>query len=175
MRKRARKPKNWFWRWVFPLLLCLGALLAVIDSAAAVGGDVLRAANPVSVTGKVVETYRTRGGDTSDHYWVVFEYETEGKRYENTSSVAWEEMEQLAPGDEIPVFYPAGLPENSRALYPADWAGTLPIRLPILAAALLCLAGGIFLLWQSLHTLFSPPGKDKTPSDVTPGIEQGDK
>lgn len=151
--------------WLFPLLVLMVSLPTLCWHAFQIEKGIQRSLSAVETQGVVLDTYRTRGGDTSDLYHVAYQFEADGKSYQNTSEISWEQMQKLEPGDFISVFYLPEQPENSEALQAFDFGRDLFSNLLIAILALLFFLGGICMLWGNFKQLRA---KRNSPTPPTP-------
>lgn len=154
MKKETKKSKRAvLFSWLFPLLVLMVSLPTLCWHAFQMEKGIQRSLSAVETQGVVLDTYRTPGGDTSDLYHVAYQFEADGKSYQNTSEISWKQMQQLEQGDFISVFYLPEQPENSEALQAFDFDRDLFQNLLIAILALLFFLGGICMLWGNFKQL----------------------
>ena len=169
MKKETKKSKRTvLFSWLFPLLVLMVSLPTFCWHVFQIEKGIQRSLSAVETQGVVLDTYRTPGGDTSDVYHVTYQFEAEGKQYQNSSEISWDQMQQIEPGASISVFYLPGQPENSKALQAFDPGSDLFKNLLIAILALFFLAGSICILWGNIQTL-------RTKQNTVPPPKAGQK
>lgn len=148
-----KSKKTALFSWLFALVLLLASAFTLCHHVLQMESGIRRSLSAVQTQGIVLDIYRTPGGDTSDVYHVSYQFQVQGKQYQNTSEISWEQMQQLEPGTSIPVFYLPEQPENNRALQAFDLVSDFFKNLLISFFALIFLAGSICILWGNIQKL----------------------
>ncbi len=163
-----KSKKTALFSWLFAIVLLLVSAFTLFHHVLQIESGIRRSLSAVQTQGIVLDTYRTPGGDTSDVYHVTYQFEAEGKQYQNSSEISRDQMQQIEPGASISVFYLPGQPENSKALQSFDPGSDLFKNLLIAILALFFLAGSICILWGNIQTL-------RTKQNTVPPPKAGQK
>lgn len=87
-----KSKKTALFSWLFAIVLLLVSAFTLFHHVLQIESGIRRSLSAVQTQGIVLDTYRTPGGDTSDVYHVTYQFEAEGKQYQNSSEISWDQM-----------------------------------------------------------------------------------